>query len=252
MKLPALLRKVPPLAWVALVPMCLIGTLIAVAWLWAFVASWHRVDAGAWRTTIYVQRFEPMTVTGKCATVPANARDLVRLGQSLETYQSGTRTGACRQDCTTRSHVVGGKLRTQQDCKTVCDKTPVFDTREYERCQWVVDAWQEVDRRESVGLGLTPAPIPADVNEGARPETAPYGTEWRTASVAYERRVTGFFGREQLCTFYGPSTWLTLEAGEWFRIPHLTSSNDLFCFEREQECAQPSDPPRVLCGPDPS
>ena len=252
MKLPALLRKIPPLAWIALLPMALIGTLAAGAWIWPFVASWHRVDAGAWRTTLYVQRFEPTTITGNCATAPASSRDLVRLGRGFETYQSGTRTGACRQECTTRSHVVGGKHRTQQDCKTVCDKTPVFDSREYERCQWVVDAWREVDRRQIVGLGLAPAPVPAGVSEGTRPETAPHGTEWRTATVAYERRVSGLFGREQLCTFYGPSTWLELEAGEWFRIPTISSKSDLFCFDRERECARTDDPPRLLCGPDPA
>jgi hypothetical protein len=232
--------------------MALIGTLAAGAWIWAFVASWHRVDAGAWRTTLYVQRFEPTTITVNCATAPASSRDLVRLGRGFETYQSGTRTGACRQECTTRSHVVGGKHRTQQDCKTVCDKTPVFDSREYERCQWVVDAWREVDRRQIVGLGLAPAPVPAGVSEGTRPETAPHGTEWRTATVAYERRVSGLFGREQLCMFHGESRWLGLEAGEWFRIPRLSSNNDLFCFERDPECARPNDPPHVLCGPDPS
>lgn len=252
MKIPALLRKIPPLAWVALVPLALFATLVAVAWVWAFVVSWHRVDAGAWRTTIYLQRFEPMTVTGKCTTAPANARDLVRRGPSLETYQSGTRTGACRQECTSRSHVVGGKLRTQQDCKTVCEKTPVYDTREYERCEWVVDAWREVDRREIVGRGLAPAPTPPGVSEQVRPETAPHGTEWRTATVAYERLVSGLFGREQLCTFYGTSTWLELEAGEWFRIPQVYSSEGLFCFDRERECARTDDPPRVLCGPEPS
>ena len=56
----------------------------------------------------------------------------------------------------------------------------------------------------------------------------------------------------QLCTFYGPSKWLSLEAGDWFRIPRVSSNNDLFCFERDRECARTDDPPRVLCGPDPS
>ncbi len=251
MALRRLVQKVPPLAWIVLAPLLLLLAVAGTAWLWTVVSSWHRVDAGAWRMTVYVHRFGPVTDAGSCRTVPPGARDVVPVGRGLETYQSGSRQGSCHQDCATRTHVVGGKVRTQQDCKMVCDRVPVYASREYDRCQWVVDAWREIGRTAVTGQGLAAATRPSDVSGGARPQTAPLGTEWRSAYVTYERLVTGLFGREWLCTFHGDSRWLALEAGEWFRIPKPSTDNDLFCFNRDAECARADGTPPVLCNAPP-